>query len=197
MEDIMTGNTKTGQTESDAYPDIAVRLGKLLEQYHATAGGEDALRGPALLVLSEVLQLAKENATLKEKGLHAFTLAQAACKFEIQVEQQVKPYLGGPPAEYGGLPNVTRAYDAEALGAALERMRRRHDQMEGALKPLAELSVPEDYIPDYFTDPDFYYSQGSEADTTDFFIRRMDIRRAREALGTYPRPEGYPFAKQD
>jgi hypothetical protein len=192
----MTENTKAGQTESGAYPDVAVRLGKLLEQYHAIAGSTDDLWGPTLVMLSEVLELARENAALKEKGLHAFTLAQAACKFEIHVEQQVKPYLGEPPAEYGGQPNVTQAYDAEALGTALERMRRRHDRMEEALKPLAELSVPEDYIPDYFTDPDFYHSQGSEAETTDFFIRRMDIRRAREALGTYPRPEGYPFAEQ-
>lgn len=192
----MTDNIKAGQADRDAHTDLPVRLEKLLDQYHSTSGISDDLRDSALLLLAEVHRLVKENAAHIEKSQHAFRLVQALSKFETGVETQVLTYLGEPPAEFGGEPNVMRFHDATTLGPALERMRARHDRMEAALKPLAELSVPEDYIPDYFTDPDCY-GPTTEAETTDFFIRRQDIRRAREALGTYPRPEGYPFTEKD
>jgi hypothetical protein len=170
------------------------RLAAILEQHQAGHPVATEVHAQALLLLSDVQTLVDEHAARERiiSGLldESFQLLE----FEIHVERQVSEYLGEPPAEYRGSPNELRLQNRDTIATALGKLRKRHDRMQEALKPLADLSLPEDSISDYFTDPD--YSAGTEAESDDFFVRRMSIRRAREALGTYPVVDGYPFTEK-
>jgi hypothetical protein len=176
------------------YASLPGRLAAILEQHQAGHPVATEVHVQALQLLSEVHTLVQEHAARERiiSGLldESFQLLE----FETFVERQVSNYLGEPPAEYRGSPNDLRLQNRETISTALANMRKRHDRMQEALKPLADLSLPEDSISDYFTDPD--YAAETEAESDDFFVRRRSIRRAREALGTYPLVEGYPFAEK-
>jgi hypothetical protein len=176
------------------YASLPGRLAAILEQHQAGRPVATEVDAQALQLLSEVHALTQEHAARERiiSGLldESFQLLE----FETFVERQVSDYLGEPPDEYRGAPNELRLQNREAIATALGKMRKRHDRMQEALKPLADLSLPEDSISDYFTDPD--YAAGREAESDDFFVRRMSIRRAREVLGTYPVVDGYPFTEK-
>lgn len=185
----------TSTTEESIYASLPGRLAEILEQHQAGHAVSKELHAQALQLLAEVAKLVEEHTSQKQTLQTLLPESFQLLEFQTKVERQVMPYLGEPPAEYRGAPNELQLQSRQAIALALDKMRRRHDRMQEALKPLAAFSVPEDYILDYFTDPDFSYQD--EAETSDYFVQRQSIRRAREALGTYPVPEGYPFKEND
>jgi hypothetical protein len=174
------------------------RLKALLAQYETVAkdcpaAGE--LRRESFAVLRRIEALV-ETHDLQDQGIQKLGRATFdALEGQVRIERAVEEHLPQPLASINGQENLLNVYLPAQVAHAVEQMRAKYDMLRAALEPFANLSVPEDYIPDYFTDT--FYLDSHEAETTDFFIRRMDIRRAREALGTFPVPEGYPFLKKE
>ena len=184
------GKEEGGQSP---YGSLPLRLAALFDRLQGGEGDAKALQAQTLVVLAEVNTLVQEHTAQGARLAGILDETFKMLEFETFVERQVRRYL--PLTEVSGsTPEEVRTQNVERVANAVEKMRIRHDAIEKALAPLAELSVPEDYIPDYFIDPDF--GLDNESESTDFFVKRMDIRRAREALGTYPVPDGYPFKEK-